>query len=223
MCFSAEADMVAGVLIGAIGIDALRQVRRPAQLPLAVLPMVFAAHQLIEVVVWWGLVDRVPATVGHHAAWLYLLVAFGVLPVLVPFAVGVLEPPEHRGRMAALVGVGTVVAGALIYPVVRGPISARDEGHFIAYEADLWHGDGLVVLYVLATCGSMLLSAQPRVRAYGAINLAAVIILGSLNQAGFVSLWCVWAGITSVVIDLHLRRPPSAPRARVLSPVAKGV
>ncbi|MEN3313893.1 MAG: hypothetical protein V7605_127, partial [Acidimicrobiaceae bacterium] len=52
MCFSPEADLVMGVAVGAVGVDALRQVRRPRELAIASLPVLLAAHQLTEVFVW---------------------------------------------------------------------------------------------------------------------------------------------------------------------------
>jgi hypothetical protein len=219
MCFSPEVDVAAGLLVGAVGIDTLRHVRRRAELALAVLPLVFAVHQLVESFVWWGLEGKVSAAVGHRAEWVYLAIAFGVLPVLVPIAVGALEPAARRRRTQVLTVVGVVVASALMYAVVRGPITATIEGHHVSYDADLWHGDFLAGLYVVATCGSMLVSHHAHVRAYGLVNLGAVVLLAWLNQSAFISLWCVWAGVTSVAIDLHLRHAPRAPRAEQRVPI----
>lgn len=206
MCFSPEVDLVAGIVIGAVGIDALRHVRRPAQLPLAILPMLFALHQLVEAVVWWSLQGTFPAALGQVAEWLYLTIAFGLLPVLVPFAVGALEPVSRRRVVGVFVAVGVVVAVVLMYAVVRGPIVSSVEGHHLEYHVDLAHGRWLVLLYVLATCGALLASAHRHVRVYGAVNLVMVILLAWLNQAALISLWCGWGAVTSVVIAAHLRR-----------------
>jgi len=59
--------MVAGVVIGAVGLDGLRYVRRPAERWLASLPVILAAHQLTEAVVWLGLRDRVGEDVWRPA------------------------------------------------------------------------------------------------------------------------------------------------------------
>jgi len=222
MCFSPEADAVAGMVIGVVAIDTLRHVRRPAQLPLALLPLVFAVHQLVEAFAWLALQGRVPEIVGQRAEWLYLAIAFGVLPVLVPVAVDALEPVAHRRRMGIFVGIGALVAVDLMYGVVRGPIDATIRGHYIAYDVDLGHGGGLAVLYVLATCGSMLLSAHRHVQAYGVINLVAVLLLAWLNEAAFISLWCLWAAVTSVAIAVHLRYAAQAPPSRPVSMVSGG-
>lgn len=205
MCFSPEVDLAAGLLIGAVGLDALRHVRTRPERVLAALPLVLAAHQLIEAVAWWGLQGEIAPALGHAAEWLYLAIAFGVLPVLVPVAVGALDPGAHRRRTGLFVGVGVVVAVALMYAVVRGPIDSTIEGRHLAYRVELWHGGTLVVLYVLATCGALLASGRRHVRAWGAVNLVAVAVLARVSTTGFISLWCLWAAVTSIAVALHLR------------------
>lgn len=214
MCFSAEADLVAGVVIGAIGVDALRHVTVPTQRWLASIPLLLGAHQLIESVVWWGLEGRFAEEVWRFAAWWYLAIAFGVLPVLVPFAIGALEPEAHRRRASLFVTTGAVVAAVLMYAVVRGPVEARIEGHHIAYRVDLWRGGLIVLLYVVATCGSLLVSHHRHVRWFGAVNLVAVVVLALVDQTAFISLWCAWAAVTSVTIAVHLRLVSERPALR---------
>lgn len=218
MCFSPEMDVVAGALIGVVAVDTLRRVRRPQELPLALLPLVLAVHQLVEAFVWWGLQGEVSATTGHRAEWLYLAIAFGVVPVLVPFAVGALEPATRHWRTAGFVALGGLVAMLLMAAVVRGPVAAVIEGHHVHYRVDLWHGDSLAVLYVLVTCGSMLVSDHRHVRAYGLANLVAVAVLVWLDQSAFVSLWCLWAAITSVLVNLHLRHGRQETREQLRRP-----
>jgi hypothetical protein len=160
---------------------------------------------LIEAVVWWALEREPPHEVWHPAAWLYLAIAFGVVPVLVPLAVGTLEPRANRRRVVVLTTIGITVAVALMASVIRGPIVARVEGHHIDYRVDLWHGGVIVLLYVVATCGSLLLSDHQHVRWFGAANLVAAVALAWLAQSAFISLWCAWAAVTSVAIAVHLR------------------
>ncbi len=40
----------------------------------------------------------------------------------------------------------------------------------------------------------------------GLLNLVAVPVLMWMTVSGFISLWCFWAAIVSVVIDAHMRR-----------------
>jgi hypothetical protein len=148
----------------------------------------------------------VSAGVGRLAASTYLLIAFGLLPVLVPVAVAALEPAAGLRRTRWFVALGAVVSVVLLHAVVRGPVSVSIEGHHLSYQVDLWHGGLLVVLYVIATCGSLLASADRDVRAYGLVNLLAVATLAWVEQSAVISLWCAWAAVTSVAIALHLRR-----------------
>lgn len=215
MCFSAEVDVVAGLVVGAVGVDAVRHVRRPQQWPLAAIPLVLAAHQLIEAVVWWGLEDRLSRDVWRPAMWAYLVIAFGILPVLVPVAVGALEPVANRRRIGMFTALGVGVSAVLVHALVRGPADASVDGHHIAYSVDVWRGGLIVALYVAATCGSMLLSSHRHVRRFGAVNLGAVALLAWFEQNAVISLWCLWAAITSVAIAAHLRHE-LAPRARLL-------
>jgi hypothetical protein len=205
MCFSAEVDLVAGVAIVAIGADALRHVVVPAQRWLASLPLVLGVHLLIESVVWWGLEGRFAEDVWRFAAWWYLAIAFGVLPVLVPFAIAALEPQANRRRASLFIIIGAVVTVVLMYAVVRGPVDARIEGRHIAYQVDLWRGELIVLLYVVATCGSLLVSHHRHVRWFGSVNLVVVAVLAVIDQTAFISLWCAWAAVTSVMIAGHLR------------------
>lgn len=197
---------MAGIAVGAVGIDALRHVHQRAELPLAAIPVILGGHQLIEAFVWWGLQGRGPSHMAQRASWLYLAVAFGVLPVLVPVAVGALEPVANRRRFHAFTALGAAVAAILMYAVVRGPIDAKIQIDHVAYHVRLWHGGVLVALYVVATCGSMLVSKNRNVRRFGMANLLAVAILSWLTESAFISLWCAWAAITSIAIAAHLRR-----------------
>ncbi len=220
MCFSPGADVVAGVVIGAVGLDGLRHVRRPAELWLASLPLVLAVHQLVEAVVWFGLHGRVADDVWRTALGVYLAIAFGVLPVLVPLAVSALEPPDRRRLVRWFALLGAVVAGVLMYAVVRGPTDAHIRRLHIEYAVDLWNGGFVVALYVVATCGPLLVSRFRHVRWFGVANLVAAAGLAWLWESAFISLWCVWAAVASVAIGLHLRladtrRPaPTEPLSR---------
>jgi uncharacterized protein DUF6629 len=211
MCFSADADLVAGIAVSAVGIDAIRRARGPEELPLAALPLVFGVHQLVEAFVWWGLEGKVPATRGDIAIWIYLAIAF-VLPLWVPLAVRGVERSQRRRRvMSLLVGLGFVVTLILWGSIVRGPVDASIDGHYIAYAVAIPGGTATGLMYVVATCGALLAASDRWIRNYGVSNLVAVCGLAWLTVGGLTSLWCVWAAVTSVAIDLYLREGQRRP------------
>ena len=210
MCFSAEADLCTGIVVGAVGIDALRHVRRPHQIALAATPVLFAVHEVDESFVWWGLHGQVAFPVEHAAIYVFLAVAF-VLPFWVPFAMLGVETKVHRRQlMGALLVVGTVTTVVLLVAIVRGPVGATIDGSHIAYSADINYAGILIALYVVATCGSCLVASNRWLVLLGLANLGAVIALGWITFTGFTSLWCAWAALTSVAIAVYLRRSARA-------------
>ncbi len=211
MCFSATADVVAGLAITVVGIDAVRHVRTPQQIPLGLVPLLLAGHQFTEAVVWWGLQGHVPSVALSVAKWIYLLVAFVLLPVYFPVSVLLVEPDARRRRaMSVLALVGVAVAACLLVALVRGPVTAELCPTHIAYGIDVWLGWLVVPAYVVATCGAALLSSSIYLRVFGVLNLAAVSVLALLERDGFASLWCGWAALVSITIALQLRHPGPA-------------
>ena len=207
MCFSAQADLVGGVVVGAIGVDVLRHLAgRRRDLGLAVLPLLFGLHQLVEAFVWWGLQGHVSERIGTIATWIYLLFAFVLLPVLVPIGVMLIEPKgRRRTMMMVFVALGVAVSAILLAAMLRGPVTASLETHHIGYTTDLHAGLVVVAAYVTATCGSLVLSGFRDIAIFGIINLVAVAVFAKLAIDGFASLWCAWAAVTSGAFAVHLR------------------
>ncbi|HXQ60041.1 MAG TPA: DUF6629 family protein [Acidimicrobiales bacterium] len=207
MCFSPEGDLAVGLVVTGIGVDACRHLRgRNNYLLLAATPVVLGAHQIDESLVWWGLQGHVPHLAGRIAMWIYLVIAFVVVPVLVPLAILRLEPKGRRRRLIGasfLLGVG--VAAFLLVQLLQGPVTVR-LGHFhLAYSIGLQHGILIVGLYIVATCGSLLCSGYRDIVIFGLANVVAVVVLARLTADGFASLWCFYAALASGAISLHMR------------------
>ena len=117
--------------------------------------------------------------------------------------------------MSPLLGLGVVVAGVLMVAIVRTPIVVVDGGNHLHYSAALEFGGLITALYVLATCGALLLSSDRVVVMQGGVNLAAVAALAGLLATGVISLWCLWAAVTSIAIAIHLRRIHGTPSVKL--------
>ncbi len=169
-------------------------------------PLVLGIHLLIESLVWWQLRGDIPHDVGRAATWVYLLIAMVLVPVLVPVAVMMLEPtPRRRLRIAPFVVLGTAVAAVLLATMLRGPVTVRLGSYHLAYSIGLRDGILVVGLYVLATCGPLLLSGYRDIVIFGLTNVVAVVILARLTADGFTSLWCFYAALACGAICLHMR------------------
>lgn len=208
MCFSVEADLIAGTAVTAMGVAALRGAGSGPERVLASLSVVLGAHLLVEVPVWLSLENELPDWIGHGAIAVYLGVAFVIVPVLAPLAVGMAIDARRRWRVWPFVALGAAVATSLLVGLVQGPIGARVEGYHLSYEAPAPGGGWVTVLYVLATCGAALASGDRPFVLFGALNLVAVGILAAVEQGALISLWCAWAAVTSGMILLRIRRRP---------------
>jgi len=195
------------LVVTAIGVDACRHLRgRNDHLLLAALPVMLGVHQLVEAFVWWGVEGHVPHAVGRAAIWIYLLIAFVVLPIFVPVAVSALEPTlARRWRMAPFVVLGTGVSAVLLYAMLRSPVGATEKRFHISYDVTLSHGGFIVVLYIIAVCGALLFSGYVHIELFGFANLVAIAILAWLTLDGFASLWCGYAALSAGAIALHMR------------------
>jgi len=207
MCFSPEGDLVGGVIVTAIGVDAIRHLRdRKDHLALATFPLVLGFHQIDETFVWWGLQGVVPHGVGRVATWIYLGIAFVVLPILVPLVVMLLEPTaRRRWRMAPFLAIGAGVSTVLLETMLRNHPKVMLGRFHLAYSIGLQHGIIVIGLYIVATCGSMLASGFRHIVIFGLANVVAVAILARLSADGFASLWCFYAAIACGAILLHMR------------------
>jgi hypothetical protein len=207
VCFSPEADLVGGVIVSSIGIDAWRHGRgRGDHMLLATLPLILGVHQLVEAFVWWGAEGSVPHALGEVALWVYLLIAFALLPIFVPLAVTALEPTrQRRWRIAPIVVLGAAVSIVLFVAMLRGPVTVVVRPYHLAYSIRLSHGAIIVGCYVAAVCGALLISGFRHVFYFGLANLVAVGVLAWLTIDGFASVWCGYAALSAAAISLHMR------------------
>lgn len=207
MCFSPQADLVGGSVVAALGVDAVLHLRRRHEhIALAALPLVLGLHQLDEAFIWWSLQGHLSQAVGRVALWIYLTIAFVLLPVFVPFAVAAIEPRRGRRRaMAAFVAIGLGVAIVLGIAMVRGPMTVRLRPYHLSYGLHVGHAFVVIACYVAAVCGALLCSSYRHVVLFGLVNLVAIVAIARLTADGFASVWCGWAAVSAGAISAHMR------------------
>ncbi|MEC4020837.1 DUF6629 family protein [Streptomyces sp. H27-D2] len=214
MCWSATADLVAGAGIAAIGVVCVARLRRARDLPLAALPLILGAHQIIESFVWRSSGGTGPAIV----AW--TIVALPLLAVWVPLGVLLAAPPRARRRLLVPAAAGLGTAAALAYCLATRPVTAEIRGHTLGYAVDLPYASLIVAGYLLATIGSLLLGGDPLLRLLGILVAAGAVVCALLWRLEFVSTWCAFAALVSVVMLGWVARrpagsaPPRLPGAR---------
>ncbi|WP_062646580.1 DUF6629 family protein [Streptomyces maremycinicus] len=194
MCWSATADLVAGAGVAAVGMACVTSVRDRRDLPLAALPLLLGAHQMVEAVVRHSGGGSGPATV------VWAVIALPLLAVWVPAAVRCAAPPAARRRLTFLLALGVATAAGLAAAVAAGPVTADIRGHTVGYAVRLSHPAVLVAGYLLATVGSLLLSGDRGLSALGAVVGAGAVVCFALWRLEFVSTWCAFAAVWSVLL-----------------------
>ncbi|MFB7086910.1 DUF6629 family protein [Streptomyces sp. NPDC056296] len=194
MCWSAEADLVAGVGVAAVGVACVTRARRGRDLPLAALPLLLGVHQMVEAVVWASDGGSGPATL----AW--TVMALPLLALWVPAGVLCAAPRSARRGLTVPLAAGVATAAVLAYVLATRPVRAEIRGHTIGYVVDLPYTPLLIAGYLVATVGSLLLSGDRGLRLLGILAGAGALICWALWRLEFVSTWCAFAAVCSVVL-----------------------
>ncbi|MFI6104703.1 DUF6629 family protein [Streptomyces sp. NPDC051310] len=194
MCWSATADLAAGTVVAAIGVACAARVRRARELPLATLPLLLGAHQIVEAAVWRAGGGSGPATL----AW--AVMALPLLPVWVPLGVLLTAPPGARRRLAVPAAAGAATAAALSYCLATRPVTAEIRGRTVGYVLDLPYAPLLIAGYLLATVGALLLAGDRLLRTLGTVIAAGAVLCVLLWRLEFISTWCAFAAVASVLL-----------------------
>ena len=201
MCFSATANFVGSGVLGVIGIVTFTKVRHRRELLFAALPTMFAAHQFIEGFVWLGLNGDFSSAVTHRAGEAYVLYAQGLLPFLMPLSVMLFEPsPKSRRRMLPFTILGAGTSLYMLWALMTFPLSIYIRGNSIVYQNQGTYYTTLAVLYVIATCGSLLFSKVRDLVIFGIANVLILLGVMAIKRYAFTSLWCAYAAIASTII-----------------------
>ncbi|MGW2595560.1 DUF6629 family protein [Streptomyces sp. NPDC001515] len=194
MCWSATADLVAGTAVAATGVACLARTRRARDLPLAALPLLLGAHQIVEAAVWHAGGGSGPATL----AW--AVIALPVLALWVPLGVLCAAPPAFRRRQTVPLAAGAATAAVLAYALATRPVTARIRGHTVGYVLGLPLPGLVVAGYLLATVGALLLSGDRWLVRLGVLAGAGAALCAVLWRTEFVSTWCALAAVCSLVL-----------------------
>lgn len=207
MCWSATADLVAGVGVAAVGVASVTAVARAGRsrdLPLAALPLLLGAHQIVESLVWRADGGSGPATV----AW--AVIALPLLALWVPAAILCAAPRTASQRLLLPLAVGIATSAALAYNLATHRVTADIRGHTVGYAVQLSHSGPVVAGYLFATVGSLLLSGDRRLLLFGILAGVGAPVCWALWRLEFVSTWCALAALCSLVLLDWARRRPTA-------------
>jgi hypothetical protein len=201
VCFSAVANFTGSGVLGTIGVVTLTKVKHRRELLFAALPTLFAVHQFIEGFVWLGLDGVLSPAVTHDMGAAFMLYAQGLLPFLLPLSVLLFEPnASSRRRMLPFLIVGSLTALFILWALTAYPLQVFVKGNSIVYINPATNNTVVAILYVIATCGSLLFSKIKDMVIFGIANLTILLTVMAFKRYAFTSLWCAYAAIASLII-----------------------
>lgn len=206
MCFSATASFIAGTALSVVGVATLKKVTRRAEIPFAMIPLLFGAQQIIEGMLWLSfrfesdlltIVTTYVFSLFSHVQW----------PIFVPFSIWLLEVvPWRRKVIAGFQAIGLGIGLYLLYFIVKFPVTAEADEH-IVYVSPHFYKLPAMGFYLAATCIGSLFSSHRIVKVFGASALVLFAIAYWFYTAALFSVWCFFSAVLSFIIYFYFRTP----------------
>ena len=208
MCFSAVASFTVSAVLAGVGAVALAGSDRRATHMLAVIPLLFAAQQGAEGVLWRTLGTE--SLLQAACTNLFLGFALVVWPTWFPLALLRSEAKPERGRLLRLLlwlglAVSAVGAGLII---ARRP-QAIVIAHNIHYDFGMPVGVAHMVylpIYAIPIVAPFLVSTVTLAPIVGVALLIGRLTTLVVKLTAVTSVWCFFAAIASALLALGLHR-----------------
>ncbi|TNE37125.1 MAG: hypothetical protein EP347_08915 [Alphaproteobacteria bacterium] len=207
MCFSAEASFALGAGLTVAGIMTLRQSDHSAQKPILAIPLIFAAQQFTEGLLWLELDAGRTGFLRALSTHGFLLFAQIIWPALVaPVVYRAERDAARKRRLKWLIPYGVLIASLLLIRMIVWPYTAQIVGHSIRYESDFKTNDWLVFFYAVAVILPLLLSSQRTLTVFGVLVMISFGISHYFFEQALISVWCFFAAGLSLLIYFYARQ-----------------
>jgi hypothetical protein len=208
MCFSATASFGAAAVLGAIGAVSLTKTKKSTQKMFAAIPLVFAIQQACEGLLWLALKQNSFEPWQLSATYGFLFFAQILWPTWIPVSIFLLEHDKNRKRWLQWSSIGGVICSLImIYRIVNFNVYAEIQNHHILYHVN----DSMVLIaisslfYFISTVCAAFLSSVPQMKLFGIFSLGSLVITKICYKMYFISVWCFFAAILSLVVIYILK------------------
>ena len=202
MCFSATASFAAGISLSAAGIFTLKKASRKAEVPFALIPLLFGVQQIIEGILWLSFRVDAPIlkTVTSYA---FSVFSHTLWPIFVPLSIWLIEVvPWRKKVIAGFQMIGLAIGIYLLYYIVKFPVTAEVNEH-IVYISPHFYRLPAMSFYLAATCIGSLFSSHRIVNLFGAMALVLFVIAYWFFTVALFSVWCFFSAILSFIIYFY--------------------
>lgn len=210
MCFSATASFAGATILWLSWIYTLSQVKDPRHEGLmASIPLLFAAQQAAEGMLWLALGGhpaRSPYT--HLLTTTFLIFAQIIWPIVVPLTVYMYErDAQRKQRLWWLVAIWFILGTYLATCMVLFSYSSHIQEHHIAYTLPFPRAVKRItdICYVLVIAFPLFFAKQKQARQMWIVLAISLVATSVLYSQYFVSVWCFFAALVSILIIIVLR------------------
>jgi hypothetical protein len=207
-------------------------------LPLALVPVAFGLQQFSEGAVWIGL-HRDDLALVRPASLVFLFFAIGFWPFWIPLSVLMIETRRQMRWLLGLLTVAGMTWFWLYYSIAENPGEVLETlvvKHSIRYEVTdiaafhvapraFWR-----LAYVAVICVSLALapfeagSGSKKATVWGGLLIAGLFLVSYfLYWHAFLSVWCFFAAVTSLLLcSVFYKLPKPAGAVPLAVPVVEG-
>lgn len=207
MCFSATASFSVAATTAVIGLAALKHAKQPREIPLAIVPLLFASQQAVEGVLWLQLSGESDSGKIAALAFAFLVFAKVLWPAYTALAVFLIEPDHRRRRVLCAVAlIGSALSIYLLAGLVSTPPVVVIRGHSIGYTSDVEAITWQQIPYLVCTSAALMLSSHRIIQVFGLLILVGFLVSAYVYFAAFVSVWCFFAAANSSLLYFYFKR-----------------
>ena len=203
MCFSAGASFAGGVVISSIGVATILKVEKPSQVVFASIPLCFGVQQFAEGVLWLTISQPEFVLAKDISAYIFLVLAQILWPMMVPLSVLLME--ENAGRKRALwmlLASGCLSAMCSAYCLLFYKVDPQIVGFHVKYYNNIPRplANAAFVVYLSATIAPLFVSSIKKMHLLGALMFLSCLIAAVVFFQHLTSVWCFFAALISGVI-----------------------
>ena len=218
MCFSAGASFAGSVAISAVGVTTMRKVRKPTQRLFAGIPLLFGFQQFAEGILWVTLRSSGHDWLQHVAAYIFLITALVIWPVLIPLSMWFMEEAKKRKKiLTGLIVTGGIVSLFYAFCLIFYDVTPQIHGFHIKYvdEFPKILVDIAFIFYLASTIVPLFVSSVRRMWMFGILITVSCLVTGIFFVQYMTSIWCFFAALISAVIYFILNESQSAVSSEV--------
>lgn len=208
MCFSANASFIAGAVLAGVGVASLSQIRKPAHLMFASIPLLFAIQQVCEGFVWLSLSDSNFSGWHTFAKYAFLFFAQIIWPFWIPLSFLRIERvPKRRKIIGYFLYAGIAASIMLTYRLLFSTAVALIDGCHISYQINGTKTLLIVtgILYIGAIVIAPFISSWKSAIALATANVVSLLVTQLFFEVYLVSVWCFFAAAQSVLVFFVMR------------------